>query len=239
MHRLIHTIQHRLLRPVLSVLYPRQCPGCGMVIEEDAPCICDACLRHMPYTEQMVLSDNRTEEVFVGIRGFDRGAALLWYEHESIVQHIILNSKFGRNADPAPYEWLGQEAGRRMVATGWAEGIDCIVPVPLHPRRLHERGFNQAEVIARAIGEQTGIPVDTTHLTRAINNEHQARLRKGERNANAEHIFVLNHPEELYRKHILLVDDIVTTGNTLRSCMETMYPIRGARFSIFALARAR
>ena len=117
--------------------------------------------------------------------------------------------------------------------------IDCIIPVPLHKKRFRSRGYNQSEYIAQALSDVTGIPMDTSHLTRERNNPQQALKSGTERKQNVEGIFAVNHPEELYRKHILLVDDVLTTGSTLLSAITTLEVCKGAKFSVFVLAKAR
>jgi len=111
--------------------------------------------------------------------------------------------------------------------------------MPLHERRMRERGYNQSEYIARGISAITGIPVDTTHVTRIRNTPKQALQKGDERKANVEDAFAVNQPEQLYRTHILVVDDLITTGETMRSCLKAMKKCRGAKFSVFALCKAR
>ena len=111
--------------------------------------------------------------------------------------------------------------------------------MPLHPKRLRERGYNQAEYIARGISEITGIPIDTTHVTRIRNTPQQALQDGEERKTNVANAFAVNHPEEMRHKHILVVDDLITTGETMRSCLAAMKRFRGATFSVFALCKAR
>ena len=104
---------------------------------------------------------------------------------------------------------------------------------------MNERGYNQSEYIARGISEITGIPIDTTHVTRIRNTPKQALQSGEERKQNVVDAFAVNHPEQLYHKHILVVDDLITTGETMRSCLKAMKPFRGAKFSVFALCKAR
>jgi len=111
--------------------------------------------------------------------------------------------------------------------------------MPLHPRRMRERGYNQSEYIARGISEITGIPVDTTHVTRTKNTPKQA-LQDGEgRKTNVAGAFAINHPEQLYHKRIMVVDDLITTGETMKACLSAMKPFRGAEFCVFALCKAK
>ena len=125
--------------------------------------------------------------------------------------------------------YLAEAAAREWQQSGFWEGIDLIIPVPLHPRRLRARGYNQSLYIARGLSKVTGIPVDTAHLIRIRNNRHQARLNEQQRAANVRDIFRLVHPEDLKGKHILLVDDIITTGNTLRASLKPFLPLCSSR----------
>jgi ComF family protein len=135
--------------------------------------------------------------------------------------------------------WLGRQAAMEMQYADFFDEIEVIVPIPLHPKRLRERGYNQAEYIAKGISEITGIPVDTTHVTRARNTPKQALQRGEARKANVAEAFAVNHPEQMYHKHILVVDDLVTTGETMRNCLKAMKKFRGATFSVLALCKAR
>lgn len=226
------------MQAILSVLFPRTCPVCQTLLKKDEY-ICPDCLSQLPRTEQAELRGNITEEAFYDVKRFVRGAAFLHYKHDSPVAQLLLKAKFGISANPGILTQLTHEATIELLQTDFLDGIDVIIPLPLHPRRLRQRGFNQAEYIARELSRLSGIPLDTSHLTRTINNEHQARMKKAEREDNVANIFHVNHPEELAHQHILLIDDIITTGNTMRSCMTAMKPIRGAHYSVFALAKAR
>ena len=112
------------------------------------------------------------------------------------------------------------------------------MPVPLHPRRLRERGFNQAEYICKGLSEVLRIPMDTEHLVRVRNNPHQSRSQFDNREKNVKDLFLVRFPEEWKNKHILLVDDVITSGSTMFECMKQMTPIRGCRISVFALGWA-
>ena len=133
---------------------------------------------------------------------------------------------------------LGYLAAVDFQCADFWEDIDVIIPVPLHPGRMRERGYNQSEYIARGICSVTGIPIDTQHVRRVKNTPKQA-LQTGEgRRHNVVDAFEVNHPEQLYGKHILVVDDLITTGETMRSCLKAMRKIRGAKFTVFALCKA-
>ena len=206
--------------------------------------MCERCLLRLPRTEQAVNKENSTEMALTEgklsikrIMHLDRAAAFLFYEKDHPLQQVIHRMKY-TDQPLIGYE-LGRQAALEMQDAEFFDEIDVIVPMPLHPRRLRERGYNQSEFIARGISEVTGIPVDSTHVTRIKNTPKQA-LQSGEgRKTNVIDAFAVNHPEQMYHKHILVVDDLITTGETVKSCVRAMRFFRGARFSVFALCKAR
>ena len=225
-----------VVKGVLDLLFPRCCPACGCAVE-DTVMICEKCLRRLPITEQSHIKGNITEDLFAQEPMFERGGCYLFFDKESSVQTMMHKLKY--NEMPEVGYALGKEAAYEFLQSDFLDDGDVIIPVPLHRKRLRQRGYNQSEWIARALSEIAEIPLDTVHLTREVDNPKQAMLRERERQANVAGIFKVNHPEELYRKHILLVDDVITTGATLRACMEAMHVIRGAKISVFGLAKAR
>lgn len=182
-----------------------------------------------------MLRQNETEMVLAA--PVERGAAFLFYEKDHPIQGVIHQMKYADRPEIG-YQ-LGRQAAIEFLQADFFEGIDLIVPMPLHPKRLRERGYNQAEYIARGISKATGIPMDTTHVERVRNTPKQALQTGEERQQNVADAFAVNHPEVLYKKHILVVDDLITTGETMRSCLKAMKRFRGAKFSVFALCKAR
>lgn len=232
-----------------ALFFPRTCPMCRCYVGEQAPegQLCEACMRRLPRTEQAQQRQNQTELALIGTRPtitaakktmhLNRAAAFLFFEKDHPIRETMHRMKYADQ--PMIGYQLGRQAAIEFQYADFFEGIDLMVPMPLHPRRLRERGYNQSEFIARGISEVTDIPVDTTHVTRVKNTPKQA-LQDGEgRKTNVAEAFAVNHPEQLYHKHILLVDDLITTGETMRSCLKAMKQFRGASFSVFALCKAR
>ena len=225
-----------------SFLFPQRCSLCGCSLEStDSKIpnrhICPTCLHSLEHTQQFVLRDNITEDLFVANNRFERAAAYLFYDKGDKVSRLIQLAKYGRHPELI-YE-LTREAVSDSLQTDFFDDIDVIIPIPLHPRRYRQRGYNQSDYIAQALSETLHIPTDVSHVQRIRNNPRQALSKGKDREKNVEGIFAVNHPEEMYRQHILIVDDVITTGSTIRSCMEAMEPFRGARFSVFAIAKAR
>jgi len=135
---------------------------------------------------------------------------------------------------------LGKLAAESFISQnpGWFSSVDIIIPVPLHKKRLRQRTYNQSELIAEGISRVTHIPLDTSHLLRIIDNPTQTQRTPEERRLNTQGIFSLSNPNSLSGKHVLLVDDIVTTGATLRSCCSVLTPVRNLHISIFTLGTA-
>lgn len=209
---------------------------CGTRLE-DKEHLCPDCYQNLPRTEQATNRGNQTEMLFMHHRRFVRGAAYLFFKKESDVQQMIHHIKYKRNPELGYY--LGKEAAYEMMQADFFDGIDLVMPVPLHPKRERERGYNQSEWIARGICDATGLPLDTQHhAVRVRNNPKQATMRRAEREANVKDLFAVNHPEELYRKHILLVDDITTTGQTLNALMKALTPARSCRYSVLVIGKA-
>ena len=222
---------------------------CGAYTGEDAArgSICGTCLRFLPRTEQAEHPQNETMMAVLGrpsdivraakVMHLSRAAAFLFYEKDSPVQGVVHKMKYADQ--PEIGMQLARQAAMEFQYAGFWDGIDLIVPMPLHPKRLRSRGYNQSEYIARGISQVTGIPVDTTHVLRVKDTPKQALQSGEDRKRNVEDAFAVNYPEQLYHRHILLVDDLVTTGETARACLRAMRFFRGATFSVFALCKAR
>ena len=209
--------------------------------------LCEECLCALPRTEQAQLRENETEMALWGqvrsraaakrVMHLDRAAAFLFFEKEHPIQDVVHKMKYADQ--PMIGYWLGRQAAMEMQYADFFDEIEVIVPIPLHKNRLRSRGYNQSEYIAKGISDVTGIPVDTTHVLRIKDTPQQALQSGDDRKQNVTDAFAVNHPEQLYRKHILLVDDLITTGETMRSCLKAMKRFRGATFSVFALCKAR
>lgn len=133
---------------------------------------------------------------------------------------------------------LGRIMANEMQESNFFDGIDLIIPIPLHPKRLRERGYNQSEWIAKGISDITHLPILTTAVQRTKHIESQTHKTPFERWENVQNIFYCNSPEDLENKHILLVDDVLTTGSTATACMESLSNIKGIKQSFISLSVA-
>lgn len=228
-----HLLRRYVFGPIGHILWPRECPMCHRTLLLGMDGICDDCLPKLPRTEQAEHRENRLELHFFTQKKCIRGAAYCFYPEGHPYRQAIHAFKY-KNQPEIGYI-LGRQAATEWLRTGFFDGVDLLLPIPLHTKRLRERGYNQAEEIARGISEVTGIPIDTRHLVRTINNERQSRKTLSER-MQLDDIFSILHPEDLRGKHVLLVDDVVTSGSTMRMAMAHLQSIRGCHYSVFSLA---
>lgn len=237
MHNRNYLLMLRVVNAILDVFFPRTCPACGQLLGEHES-ICEECLSKLERTQQALYRDNVVETIFEKEKHFSYGGSWLWYQKGTYLQKMIHMAKFGRG-NPLWLEQMGREAAKEWEEYGFFDGIDVIVPIPLHPKRLRIRGFNQSEAIAKGMSDVLKIPMDTDHLTREVNNRKQSQSSKIEREHLKEGLFKVNHPEEWYEKTIMLVDDIITTGATFRAATHALKDVYNCKIVIFSLAKTK
>jgi ComF family protein len=166
----------------------------------------------------------------------DKAAAFSFYTRRSRLRNLIHKMKYSGMKEIG-YE-LGHIYGLSLRDTGFTDGMDIIIPVPLHPAKKRARGFNQSDYISAGISDATGIPVNITGMERVVLSVTQTNKGRFDRWANVEGIFRVTDPESLEGKHILLIDDVITTGSTLESCAGELLKVKGVKVSIAALGCA-
>ena len=236
-----------LLQSILDFLLPRYCPVCKKRLQVEEKALCRNCLSDLPRTRQWLAPRNGNG---VGEKLFYEGpfAKLFWthlpeltkaiaflnFRPKSEVADIIYDSKY-RNMKHAAVE-LGRIAAEEILPSGFFDDIDALVPVPLSKSRFRERGYNQSERIAHGISIATGIPVKTEYVMRSIFKTSQTTLNKIDRSDNVRGAFCLGvEAADMRGKHILIVDDVVTTGATTAACAKVVLQIPDTKVSVFAL----
>ena len=224
------------LGPLFHLFFPRCCVVCGAPLVEGEEAICTHCNINMPRTNYHKVKDNLVERIFWGKIPLERATSYFFYRKGSDFRKILHQFKYGGRKE------LGAIMGRFMAAelatTDFFEGIDVIIPVPLHPRKRRARGYNQSEWIARGVSQVVGLPVDVSSVIREKHTDTQTRKSTYERWENVEGIFELHHAESLIGKHVLIVDDVLTTGATTVACASRIMEVEGIRISVLTLAVA-
>ena len=228
-----------VVRDVASLIMPRTCLACGRVLLENEGSICLACRYNMPLTNFAKRKENPVKLLFENVLPVESAAAMYWFVGGTEWQRIIHNFKYyGRWFFAQKMgEWLGEE----LRDSGNFDDIDLIIPIPLHYRRRLRRGYNQSEELAMGIGRKMGIKCDFRSVCRRLYNDSQTSKSRSERWDNVEQIFEVRTAEKLRGRHILLVDDVLTTGATMTSCASTILKAcdGNVRISIASLAVSR
>ncbi|MBU0487112.1 MAG: ComF family protein [Bacteroidetes bacterium] len=198
--------------------------------------ICTSCLFHLPKTGFSDMANNPVSEIFAGRVNLHSASAYLFFRKTGSVQKLIHRLKY--KGDKEVGEYLSKLFGEELMKSPLFSTATCVIPVPLHPKKLKKRGYNQAEVVADGIAAGMGICVNCKTLVRATFTETQTRKARFNRWQNVEGIFQIKSPEELENQHVILCDDVVTTGSTLEACVNALQQIRNIKVSIASLAVA-
>jgi ComF family protein len=221
---------------LLELLFPTLCITCGNRLVTQEKFLCIDCWHDLPVTNFHFDAENKVARLFWGRVKLENATAFFAYNKGSNYQHLIHFIKYKGLKE------LGFETGRRfgiaLSASPDFNSVDFVVPVPLHPKKQKQRGYNQSEWIARGISESLKKPVSLFNLKRNLHTSTQTRKNRYERWENVENIFELTRPEEFKGKHILLIDDVVTTGSTLESCAFQLLQVENVKVSIATLAFA-
>ncbi len=225
------------LRRIFDFIAPRRCEVCGRRLSVHEEHLCVVCNWQLPRTGLAEKPyDNPVVQYFLGQIPLERAASWLYYRSKDKVGGIVRKAKYLGRDDIC--RWLGEAAAKEFAAENFFEGIDVIVPVPLTRRRRRKRGYNQCYEIARGISAVTGIKVADGAVRRVRFTQSQARLRGEARRTNVDDAFRLVRPERLAGKHVLLVDDIVTTGATLLACAREVSKADNVVISVMTICKS-
>jgi len=215
------------------LLFPNYCPGCGESLNAGEKTICTKCISQLPKTGFAREEGNRVEKLFWGRVEIEAAAAFLRFSQDGLVQRLLHALKYYEI--PEIGHKLGRLFGNELAKTARIEKLDTIMPIPLHPQKMKLRGYNQSMSIAQGISETLGIPVQQS-LIRIKNNETQTRKSKFARWENVASVFNVVTTKNLENKHIMIVDDVITTGSTIEAAAQTLTEIPGTKITIAALA---
>ena len=225
----------RLLIMLRSIVMEQRCLVCGKEIDTKLDNICIHCRYSIPTTGYWLLEENPVKEHFDGIIPVVHASSFFTYREESPWRGLIHQFKYSGKWRIA-YD-LGRWFGSELKSSGLYDDVDIVVPIPLHPLKLIKRGYNQSSYIADGIAKSLGITASHRAVRRVRNNPSQTKRAFKERWENVDGLFKVRNPKQLKGKHILLVDDVLTTGATITSCAEAILnAVPDCRISIATIA---
>lgn len=219
-----------------NLFFPHGCLLCGGQLVPGEEVLCAKCLSGLPRTRLHWCKDNRVERNFWGKFPVERATSFLYYTKGGDVRQLLYELKYHGRKEVG--EVLGRIMASELMPSRFFGGIDLIVPVPLHRRKERRRGYNQSVCLARGIAAVTGIPMETKAVVRDRYTDTQTHKGQYERWENVRNLFSCVEPGGLAGKHLLLVDDVLTTGATIVSCADAFRGIPGLRISVLTLALA-
>lgn len=220
---------------LFHLFYPHHCVGCGSDVIKAGHFLCLRCIHDLPLTNFAMHANNSMEKKFWGRLSLTAAMSQLYFSKNSMVQNMIHEFKYRGNKEAGRY--FGTMIGRSLQ-NSIRFNIDAIVPLPLFIRKEKMRGFNQAAILCDGIAEIINKPIISKNVIRKVFTESQTRKQRAARWKNVEGIFYVTDPTALEGKHILLVDDVITTGATLEACGAEILKISGTKLSVATLAMA-
>lgn len=223
------------LKYFINLLYPNLCVACEKSLLAKEKILCTDCLTSIPLTNFWNQKDNPVEQLFWGRVKLENAASFIYYEKNSRYQNALHQLKyFGKKETGIQ---LGKLFGNYLIGSRY-DSVDAIIPVPLHKKKLKKRGYNQSEMIAIGLGAILQKQLITKSLIRKNASSSQTNKNRFERWKNVEDIFECTKPETIQNKHILLVDDVITTGATAESVISELLKVKGVRVSLVSIASA-
>ncbi|MGB2683742.1 MAG: phosphoribosyltransferase family protein [Olleya sp.] len=225
------------LKALANLFFPLVCNACKDTLTDNESFLCTNCRHNLPTTNFHLTQDPFVKNVFYGRAKIESATALLRFEKKGIVQHLLHQLKYGKNEAIGSFlgDWLGEE----LKTNREYQAIDVVIPVPLHPKKIKKRGYNQVSKFGQNIATLLNTDFNEDLLIKITNpSKSQARKTRLERWELNNEAFTVKELEKLHNKHILLVDDIITTGNTLEACIIELNKAKNIKISIAAMAIA-
>jgi ComF family protein len=228
----------KFLKNIISsldhLIFPHNCLGCATDILTKDALLCAKCFNYLPQTYFFERANNAVEKKFYGRLPIASAGASYYFNKNSVIQNLVFQLKYKNNKEAGIY--LGKLVGYHILKSQRFNSIDALVPLPLNPKREFTRGYNQAMLICQGIAQVWQKPVLKDVVARKVFTETQTHENLINRWTNMEGVFAITQPSLLTNQHVLLVDDVVTTGSTLESCGAEILKIPNTKLSIACAA---
>lgn len=221
---------------MLHFIYPSLCEGCGKTLLSQEEVLCIECVALLPLTMYHRIAENQTAQRFAGRISFQNATSLAYYTKDGLLQYLLQQFKYRGNKRVGLF--LGKKLGITLKKANWSAGIDIVVPVPLHTKKTKSRGYNQSEIIAQKVAEVLNVSIESQNLIRIKNTDTQTSKSRAERAENMKNAFLVKESSAFAGKHILLLDDVLTTGATIEGCVAALSTVAGIKISIATIGIA-
>jgi ComF family protein len=225
-----------MFKNIINLFFPPVCAGCHSFLISNENVICTVCRHNIPLTNHHLNPENEAFKKFYGRIPIEYTSALFYFHKKGIVQELIHNLKYKGQEQIGTVlgEWYSEDLKNSIVI----QSVDQIIPVPLHKRKLRERGYNQVTKFGHALSEGLNIEYNPNLLVRNIYSKTQSRKSFLNRSDGIDALFDVTFTEKDHNKHFLLIDDVLTTGSTLEACSHALLKIPGAKISVVCMALA-
>lgn len=224
----------QFLIDIKNIFYPNICLSCEAVLSNNEHVVCTSCLYKLPLSYSLEINNLIVEKVFFGRVKVFQATALLSYQKKGITQKLIHQLKYRGHQEIGTY--LGDWLGSKMIKSELFDTIDYIIPVPLHKKRLKKRGYNQVSTFGLQLSKKLKVPFIENILIRTSTNPTQTKKTRLERWKNVVELFYLTDTTIFENKHILLIDDILTTGATIEACANELFKTNNITISLAFMA---
>lgn len=225
-----------MIKNLLNLFFPKVCLSCDNQLEENELYVCTLCRHELPLTNFESSTNNEVTKILYGRVQLRYTSALLWFSKKGLVQRLLHNLKYKGHEEVG--EFLGQWLGQELCRHEGFKTVDVVIPVPLHSKRLRQRGYNQVDKFGRELAEALECDFNTNVLQKTKATRTQVFKDRIKRWMDDDGLFVVTDYESLKGKHILLVDDIITTGATIEICANALSKIEGITISVATMAIA-
>ena len=225
-----------MFKSIINLFFPPVCAGCHSLLLSNENVICTICRHNIPLTNHHLNPENEALKKFYGRIPVEHTSAFLYFHKKGIVQELIHNLKYKGHEEIGTV--LGEWYAADLINSTLINSVDAIIPVPLHKRKLRERGYNQVTDFGLALSKGLNIEFNPNILVRTVYSKTQSKKNLLNRSEGIDTIFDVSYTEKDHNKHFLLIDDVITTGSTLEACSHALLKIPGAKISIVCMAMA-
>ncbi|SHM81168.1 ComF family protein [Flavobacterium xinjiangense] len=226
-----------MFESIINLFFPKVCSGCSSFLLSNENVICTVCRHDIPLTNHHLNPENDAFKKFYGRIPVIHTSALFYFHKKGIVQELIHNLKYKGHEEIGTI--LGEWYAEDLKTIALLQSVDEIIPVPLHPKKLKQRGYNQVTAFGEGLSSSLNLDYNDSLLIRNVYSKTQSKKNLLGRTEGIETIFDVVFTEKNYNKHFLLIDDVITTGSTLEACSRALMKIPGAKISIVCMAMAQ